>query len=180
MTSYEECNKIEAAAWKDLLPMLQSKSFEGRFVFTDKGRLSKILQETVGDVVYNDRRGSLWAVELKSEESNRWGNLFLETWSNRSKFNPGWMFKSDADMLWYYFLKEKLLYIFHFPELKKWAFVEINNNSRAGRIWDFKAAQQKKRAQKNDTWGRCVPIKIITEEIRHGCYRTDNSNIMEF
>jgi len=170
VTSFEKCCKVEQQAWSALLPLLKEKAFDGRFVFTDKGRLSKLLQKIVGDAIFNDRKGTVWSIEVKAEKENKHGNFFLETWSNRKRYTPGWMFNCDADMLWYFFLDEMRLFAFYLPELKWWAFAKENGRGLAGRIWDFPAKRQSKYEQMNDTWGRCVPIAVIVEEVRHKAY----------
>lgn len=40
---------------------------------------------------------------VRSERSMKWGNLFLETWSNVEEGNPGWFVTSTADELLYGF-----------------------------------------------------------------------------
>ncbi len=73
----------------------------------------------------------MWAVEIKIEQA--WtGNLFLETWSKRNLEDkashaelgsaPGWLLKTRADLLLYYFLDTDDLVTLPVFRLKQWAF----------------------------------------------------------
>jgi len=127
-------------------------------VKTDKGGLSKFLQHTVGDALVQ-KDGIAYGVEFKIEQ--RWtGNFFLETWSNKKWETPGWLFTLDTDVLLYYFEDKRLLYSIPFQKLKKWAETQ-------GNMEPFPEKAQRKYDQKNDTWGRCVPIGVVTEQV--GC-----------
>jgi hypothetical protein len=159
MNAFDKARKVEAVAMDDLIPFLRDISFEGRFVLTDKGNLSKTLQKTVGDAMFNCKlEQKIWAVEIKSEQNARYGNLFLELWSNKSRYTPGWMLTLQADVLFYYFVDERRLYILSMNKLKKWAFDNW-------RITRFPERKQNKYVQMNDTWGACVPIHVLEEEI---------------
>jgi len=165
-TSFDDCRKIEARGWEDLKLFLKQYARNGQFVVTDKGDLSKFLQETIGDGLFNDYRDEkCWAFELKTEDENRHGNFFLEYWSNLSRFNPGWLFKLNTDLLFYQFLKERHLYCMSFPKLRHWAFRQTNRFGWPGRIFEFELKKQKRHIQLNDTWGFCVPITIIQAEV---------------
>jgi hypothetical protein len=156
--AFEKASLIEAEAMKDIIPFIQRNSWEGRLVLTAKGNLSKELQKQAGDILFNGEDQRLWAVELKAEVENLYNNFFLETWSNRRRFTLGWMFTIQSDVLLYYFLKEKELYSISIPKLKAWAF-------EGQRIYNFPEKRQGKYDQKNDTWGRCVPIETIRHEV---------------
>lgn len=163
-SAWHSCCEIEAGGIKDIIEFIRSNSANGQFVVTDKGNLSKELQETVGDVLCNCNNQKIWGIELKTETENKHGNLFLEYWSNLSRYNPGWMLKLQTDLLFYYFLKEKELLIINFRKLKEWAFKFDGKNGK-GRIYDFPLKKQGRYEQLNDTWGRCVPIQVIEYEI---------------
>jgi hypothetical protein len=142
----------------------------------NKGPLARVLQETVGDAIFNAKDGSTRSVEIKIEERHT-GNLFLEVWSNRNLddrvnhmrlgSNTGWLFKCVADLLFYYFLENDHLYILDLVRLKRWAFVKPGERGTAGRVWDFAEVPQAKRGQMNDTWGRLVPLEVLLEEVRY-------------
>ena len=101
-------------------------------------------------------------MELKVEAANKHGNFFLETWSNREWFTLGWMYKLQADVLLYYFLQERELYSIKVPALKEWAF---GVGDGQGAIYKYLERKQSKYNQRNDTWGRCVPIAELQKAL---------------
>lgn len=163
MNAFDAAKMVEAQAMARLLPFIEQQS-EGRFVVTDKGRLAPLLQQMVGDVIFNARAtGRVFGVEVKAERE--WtGNLFLETWSNRNLedrdsralrgSNPGWLFKLRADLLFYYFLNVDRLLVMDCFALQRWAF---GSGNREPNIWRYREAKQRRFDQLNDTWGRIVP-----------------------
>ena len=97
---------------------------------------------------------------------NRYGRLYLEEWSNRSRYNPGWLLKLETDYLFYHFIENDELYILDFPSLQRWAYVEPSlRTGFPGRLYDYDSRPQRKRVQRNDTWGRCVPIADLLAEV---------------
>lgn len=162
MGPFENAKEVEARSLAILEPLIEIR--HRRYVLTHKGRLSKEFQERYGDVFYNLKNGDLIAVELKAEEDCRHDNFFLEEWSNRHRNNPGWMRKLDVDLLFYHFLADDDLYIIPWPQLQQWA-GGTSRNGQARRIEDFPLKEQTRREQMNDTWGYCVPIAEIREEM---------------
>lgn len=158
MSAIDTTRNIERLSLEILRPFIRQQSFEGQYVVTAKGRLSRELQLTVGDVLYNKDEETILSIEIKAEQENKFGNFFLETWSNRQLFNPGWMFKVNCDWLFYHFLMSDELYAINYAKLRKWAFQDC-------RIYAFPERSQSKYEQKNDTWGRCVPIAVLQKEI---------------
>jgi hypothetical protein len=172
MNAFDKARGVEVEGMRDIVPFLRGRSFEGRFVLTDKGRLSEFLQRTVGDVLLNGARGNCWSVEVKCEASNEHGNFFLEEWSNcvwnsdaEHRFRPGWMYTLDADILLYYFVRQKELYSILFGRLRRWAFLARGAAGNPGRLFDFPQKPQTKYDQRNVTRGRCVPIETVREEV---------------
>jgi hypothetical protein len=183
MNGFDKARLVEARSMLLLQPFLDD--LNGKYVLTNKGRLAKHLQETFGDLLFNDRRGRIWAVEHKAEEHYT-QNLFLETWSNRNLeswesraargSNPGWMYKTRADLLFYHFLDADALFIVNMFALARWAFRtpskrrgeranRIGAEYMVGRIWDFPEREQKQHQQLNDTHGRIVPIQVLQQEM---------------
>lgn len=158
MNAYIEAGLIETRAMEDIIPFLKTTSLNGQYVLTNKGNLAKELQKTIGDAALNAKDGKIYCLEIKAEVENKYGNFFLETWSNRKWFNPGWMYTLRTDILLYYFCKEKDLYTIDFNKLKAWAFID-------GNIYKYPEKSQSKYTQLNDTWGRCVPISVIEESV---------------
>jgi hypothetical protein len=157
---FDEARKIEKEGMKYLVPFLRYHSYNGQLVVIDKGPLARFLQETIGDLLFNEKRDkTLLSVEVKCEQSNKWDNFFLEEWSNGKRDKPGWMRNGlKADLLWYFFIKEQDLYVISLEALRCWAYT---NN----RIEDYQLKEQHKYTQRNDTWGRCVPIETIRTEV---------------
>jgi len=165
MSGYTDACRIEAEGIPDLVSFLEQQSDSGRFVLTAKGRLSEKLQKSVGDAIANVN-SQVISVEFKNEV--KWtGNLFLETWSNRSRRTTGWMVKLDADILLYRFEDKRVLYSIPFQRLCRWAFV--------GNIYRFPEKKQKKHDQLNDTWGRCVPVETVKREVGFREWTFDSS-----
>lgn len=158
MNAFDQAKTVEARSMAILRPVIQQRAWNGQYVVTAKGPLARELQKTVGDALYNSDAETIYAVEVKAEETCRYGNFFLETWSNRRLFTAGWMFHLNTDLLLYHFLEEDLLYRIPYGRLRAWAFHE-------GRIYAFPERKQSKYAQLNDTWGRCVPIEVLAREL---------------
>jgi hypothetical protein len=178
LNAFDDARTVELAGKDDLIQFLDNQACNSRVVITDKGPLAKFLQETVGDAIMNDRQMLTWGVEFKIEQRHT-GNLFLETWSNLNRRNPGWMLKLNTDILLYYFLDAGVLYSIGFQRLVKWAFGDsdkFQNGERVqrrspGRIYEFPEKRQGKRDQLNDTWGRLVPVAVLKNEVGIKEYR---------
>lgn len=171
MSAFEKGKLVESRGMAILLPFLEEQS-DGRLILLDKGPLALSLQETLGDAIFSCRQGRAWSVEIKIEEENKYGNLFLETWSNknleeRGKYiargnNPGWMMKVHSDLLLYYFIRSDDLIAADLFKLKRWAFGACG---LPGNIYRFPEKVQNKYSQLNDTWGRVVPIDVLEREV---------------
>lgn len=158
MNAFAAAKGVEARSMEILRPYVRARAWNGQYVTTAKGPLARDLQKSVGDMMFNSDAETVYGVEVKAEADCRHGNFFLETWSNRQRFTPGWMLNLNTDLLLYHFLAEDLLYRVPFEKLRKWAFHE-------GRIYDFPEKPQHKYQQLNDTWGRCVPIAVLEVEL---------------
>lgn len=170
MTGFSNARQVESQGMLALANFIRERADNGQFVLVNKGPLAKHIQEAMGDLLYN-RSGRLFAVEVKVEAENRHGNLFLEVWSNRNLedrdshaergSNPGWMFKIRADLLFYYFLRSDELYIADVFKLKRWLF---GHGEAPGALPRFAPKRQSKYQQRNDTWGICVPISLLSQQ----------------
>lgn len=157
MNSFDTCRKVENKSIAQIIQWLDGVADEGRVVRTDKGRLSEFLQRSAGDALAQCN-GKVYGVEIKTE--TKWtGNLFLETWSNKHRGRPGWLFTLNADMLLYHFSDRNVLYSIPFQRLQRWAEgLEVE-----GWPENFVERQQRKYDQMNDTWGRCVPVEAVLQ-----------------
>lgn len=171
MSGFEQARAIEAQAMVILLPFIKERAHDGRFVLCNKGPLARYLQETTGDAIFNSDADTVWTVEIKAERKFT-GNFFLETWSNRNLddrdnharlgSNRGWLDKLRADLLFYYFLDCDQLYIINLFRLKSWAF---GHDDEPARLERFPEKRQGRYQQRNDTWGRIVPIETVKREV---------------
>lgn len=117
--------------------------------------LAREIQLYAGDLLALPPSGAEWrVVEVKAERENKWGNLFLEWWSNRSIGRAGWFRTCRAGVLLYYFLATDEMYVVDLPALRHWA-----NYDRLSNNYQLKFQTQTEQA--NDTWGYCVPIGHI-------------------
>jgi hypothetical protein len=89
-------------------------------------------------------------IEIKTEETDKWGNFFLEEWSNDE--TPGWLRYCEADLVFYLFLNDKKLYAMNLKKLKRWAYTDEN-------ITRYTLKSQRKYTQMNNTKGYCMPIE---------------------
>jgi hypothetical protein len=170
MNAFNAGKKIEAQSMAILQRFLDDR--DNRWVMTNKGPLARYLQEVLGDFIINTAKQECWTVECKAELENRYNNFFLETWSNRNLenrashgergSNPGWLKKCRADLLFYHFVGPDDLYIINLFRLQQWA---LGHGDVKGRMYDFPEKPQSKYVQLNDTWGRCVPISVVKEEV---------------
>lgn len=162
MGAFDDCLSIEKAGRDVLIPFLKDTPGVTKVEDIPGGRANIGIQKLRGDiVVYRGNKRSFTA-EIKCERRNKTGNFYLETWSNRV-FDPeyrniGWMYTSGADQIFYYFIAERELYTMVFQQLWHWAFVEH-------RMFQFEEKPQKAHTQQNATWGYCVPITVLCEEI---------------
>lgn len=155
--SFRTCQDVEQRSLEILRPFIELRCHNGQYVIVEKGRLAKELQQSYGDLFFNSANdGGIYTVELKAEETNRWGNLFIEIWSNRSRWNLGWLYKLNADILLYHFLEQDEFHVMSFPELKRWLW--DHESGHKPRIYQYAPRVQSKHQQLNDTWGACVPI----------------------
>lgn len=161
MSAFGEALGVESEGQRILLPWLRKRY--DHVVVNAGGRLALELQQ-ICDAFANKGDGFV-AIEMKFEQSNVTGNLFLESWSNRSRLTPGWMLKCDATLLTYYFIETDELYVLDLPKLRRWAF-------DGWRIAKYPEKCQSKRDQKNDTWGWCVPVAdcVAAAGVRDGKY----------
>lgn len=159
MNAFESASSVSEKSFAILRPLIESRAFNGQYTVLAKGRLAKELQVSVGDLVLNtDAVGTFYSVELKAEQRAT-PNFFLEYWSNRSAYNPGWMWKLNADLLLYHFIDADDLYIINFQRLKRW-FHACEQRGRPPSS-EFVHCEQKSYDQRNDTWGALVPIVAV-------------------
>lgn len=165
MNDFDKAREVERIARDEVLPWLVRNS-DGIRETDDPGLFQ---QKVWGDWLIW-KQGKLLSIEFKAETSNAHGNLFLETWSNRSMQTPGWMVTCRADFLYYYFIEQRHLFTLDFAALRAWAW---GAGREDGKIYRYpEKPQGKYEEQKNDTWGRVVPVAVLLKipEIRMRWY----------
>lgn len=184
MSAFQSGKQVESDAYQRLRPLIAHWSDNGQFVVTDKGPMSKLLQEMVGDLAMN-RGGDVLSLELKAEVKNR-GNFFFEEWSNYPRNettvpNPGWGRKTNATFIWYYFLDTDDLYIFRRLTLQHWLYGSVFPADKQGLVDvvdggviynpehrdKIRQKVQGKYNQLNTTVGFIIPISFVTSRVRH-------------
>lgn len=174
MNAFAKGQSVEEEGFRRLSPYFSEVS-NGVWLRVQGSATARALQPIWGDVFLMSPKGALAAAEVKIEGRHT-GNLFLETWSNRNLTdeeswvllgqNPGWMQKTRADFLVYFFLDSGDLYVLRTFNLVVWANSPSRIHwSKGSRIHDFKEIPQRKLQQKNDTWGRLVPVEVLKEEV---------------
>jgi hypothetical protein len=178
--AFTDAQEVERTSLAQLEPFLKRISVDGRWVKTDKGRLSRELQASYGDAFSNVKpHGDITAIEVKAEEFERYGRFAFETWSNWKTKRPGWLMTLKCDLLLYHFLDDwsddhhGLLYCIPFQAMKHWCF-DTQGRLRMGRIYDFEEKTQWKRRQHNETKFRAVDIWEFTCEVKCTAYRRIN------
>jgi hypothetical protein len=166
MNAFVQASLVEQQALDALMPIIRQRSEDGRFVLIQRGPRAQELQRTVGDfILTREDKSEVCTVELKAEQKY-YKNLFLESWSNLSRLTRGWMHSLQSEVLWYYRLATKHLYVADVATLKQWAFTTQPQEAvwLRGRVHDFPERRQAEYEQYNDTWGWCVPIGVLAKE----------------
>jgi hypothetical protein len=103
------------------------------------------------DYLLQTPKGVSVAVEMKCEKSNKYGNLFIELFSNTSPSRLGWGVTAGCDLLGYTFADDGITYFMNWPLVKNWGFKSQN-------FFNYPLKAQSKYQQKNIAYGFCVPI----------------------
>lgn len=99
-----------------------------------------------------------YQIEIKGDRWHHTGNFFFETTSNREKGTPGCFLYTQADLLFYYFVIPKSLYILPMPTTRDWF---LANQAR----FNERTTTTPVGTQHYTTVGRLVPIKIVLTEV---------------
>jgi hypothetical protein len=171
MSAYTDACLVEQRGMAVLLPFLESRAWRGQVIRVAKGPLAKHFQRSFGDLLIATGPGNVASVEIKAQR--RWtGNLFLEVWSNKNLDDrgshiergstPGWLITCRADVLGFHFIDADTVLFLPMFRLQQWAF---GIGDVPGRIYDFPERQQRRYVQRNDSWGRVVPIETLAREV---------------
>lgn len=99
-----------------------------------------------------------YQIEIKGDRWHSTGNFFFETHSNKEKGTQGCFLYTKADLVFYYFIKPRMLYILPMPETLEWFSLNIQR---------FKERETTTPIAQDSytTVGRLVPIKTVLEEV---------------
>lgn len=99
-------------------------------------------------------------IEVKTDRYARTGNYFLETISNESKNTPGCFLYTEADLIFYYFIKNKELHILPMPESRDWFILNMKR---------FKERRTSTPVENGSyfTVGRLVPRDVMQKEVQN-------------
>ena len=100
-----------------------------------------------------------YRVEIKGDRHHASGNFFFETWSNRERGTPGCFLYTAADLLFYYFVVPRRLYILPLPATREWFLP---------RQADFRERATTTPTPRGHytTVGRLVPVARVRREVR--------------
>lgn len=168
MNSFRECQKLETASREHLQEhLLRELVYDGRYVRIEKGPMAKEFQLTSGDYVWNSDELTAWRVEHKCEYANKYGNFFLETFSNKKWGKLGWFYTNGADFLLYHFMRDGEVYLLSLSALRAWAYGQEREGTP--RIHKYREKPQDRYEQLNDTWGYCVRIEDVKSGMQVKC-----------
>lgn len=109
------------------------------------------------DLIWTTRK-STYQVEIKGDLWHKTGNFFFETLSNKEKNTPGCFMYTQADLLFYYFLETKSLYILPMPQTRTWF---LSNRDR----FKERATTTPVNGGSYTTVGRLVPVELVLREV---------------
>lgn len=134
----------------------------GRVFDTNRMMRSEVRQRSIGDFIIAPDAAPAWCQEVKTEQVHT-GNLFLESWSNRTPDDAyrrqGWMETLDADRILFVFLDQSRAYQLDFPALQKWMRYEMEYR----RCQCRQSGMSERGEQRNSTWGYCAPLCYLAE-----------------
>lgn len=110
-----------------------------------------------------------YQVEIKGDRVEKSGNFFFETQSNAEQGTPGCILYMQADLLFYYFVNTKDLYILPMPQTRDW-FLPIQNQ------FTERATTTPVGDHHYTTVGRLVPIGRVMADVkaaRHYSLKTE-------
>lgn len=153
-------------------PLLESWTAKGYpLLWTESADQAEFWQREIGDVLLTrqeDDSVKHYGIELKTEQKFT-GNLFIETWSNRSfgRQRQGWIYTSKADFLVTVFIDVKAAVVVRMSQLFAWCF-ELQ---RLRQYAEHTVKQSLNGQQLNKTTGVPVSIDALSRGIEVKCFR---------
>lgn len=114
-----------------------------------------------------------WKIEIKGDRQHHTGNFFFETRSNRERDTPGCFLYTAADLLFYYYVVPRDLYILPMPAAREWFLPRMQHFREAETTTPVGQGRY-------TTVGRLVPIAAVLRAlpaVKHFCLRSGSSAI---
>lgn len=102
----------------------------------------------------------LYGVEVKTEQNNRYGTLFIEFLQNVFPPREGWLYTCSAQLLIYQFLRQQTVYVMSMSELKTFL-------TESPMYAVYGCRLQKKRKLPSQAAGFCVPVAHLKLALKH-------------
>lgn len=109
------------------------------------------------DLVWTTTKAT-YQVEIKADRWHRTGNFFFETHSNLERNTPGCLLYTEADLIFYYFLEPKKLFILPMPATRDWLLANLER-------FEERRTSTPVNGRCYTTVGRLVPIQTVLEEV---------------
>jgi hypothetical protein len=117
-------------------------------------------QEADIDLLWKNKSGNTYKIEIKGDNCFHTGNFFFETISNMNKGTQGCFMKTECDFMFYLFMPQQILFILPMPMTRDWFKLNIDkgkvkhlqNIGPNGEVWF-------------ETRGYVIPRKYIIKEL---------------
>ncbi len=110
------------------------------------------------DLIWTTSRGR-YRVEIKGDRWHGTGNFFFETMSNQERGTLGCFLYTEADLLFYYFLEPRRLYILPMPATREWFQANLPRFRQSSTTTDLGLGRS------YTTVGYLVPIQAVLDEV---------------
>lgn len=153
--SMEEGLAVAKIATADITKWLESKS-ETKVLLNVED--NPFYQNKDIDLILQTDKGIKY-IEIKGDRvGDRTGNFFFETVSNLNKMTDGCFLYTQADLLFYYFVNSKELYILPVKRTRKWF---LGNQD----CFKSKTGTTSVGDDEYSSLGKLVPIKRVLKEV---------------
>ena len=110
------------------------------------------------DLIWTTTRGR-YRVEIKGDRWHGTGNFFFETMSNQERGTLGCFLYTEADLLFYYFVEPRQLYILPMPATREWFLANRLRFRQSSTTTDLGWGRS------YTTVGHLVPIETVLAEV---------------
>ena len=114
--SMRDTASVAAQAARDITRWLES---DPRTLAVRNVEADPAYQRRDIDLIWQTKGGAL-AIEVKGDRYDQTGNFFFETVSNREAGTPGCFLYTEADFVYYYFVRSRQLFLLPMPATRDW------------------------------------------------------------